>query len=146
MMRLSLPVHLNDFLGFLLFLRLGAVAFGCAIAPLLIAKTYGPGFGLAACSAAYPFWWYHFGLPRFKEQRTGLFSATFCLWGYIIMTVALSVCALEYMGILKEATGKPPAQPQDFFSTKHMVRVLVIFGVLCLYAYFKGVLFKRNNK
>ncbi len=144
-MRLSLPVYLNDFLSFLLFLRLATVVFLCVGGVPLVTKSYGPSFGVVACLFAYPLWWYHFGLPRFKEQATGIFSAKFCLWGYIIMTVWLLVCTLEYLGVLKETTGKSPENHQEFFSRTHIIRFLIIFGVLCAYSFFRGTLFKRNK-
>jgi len=145
MMRLSLPAYLNDFRSFLLFLRLAAVVFVCVIGVMLIAKSYGPGFGVCACLVAYPLWWYHFGLPRFKEQVTGIFSAEFCMWGYIIMTVWLLVFTLEYLDVLKEAAGNFPESHQSFFSKKHMIRFLIIFAVLCVYGFFKSRLSKGDR-
>jgi|SRR6516225_5509460 len=76
-MRLSVGGYCNDFLAFLLFLRLALVTGLCLAGPLLLSKAYGPGIGALAYVAAFPLWWWHFGLPRFKEQGDGFFSPGF---------------------------------------------------------------------
>jgi len=145
MMRVSLPGYCNDFLSFLLFLRLGTVVFLCAGGAILTAKSYGPGYGVIAGCAAYPLWWYHFGLPRFKSGASGIFSAKFCLWGYIWMTVVLLVCVLEYFGILKEAAGPTPVSQEEWYSRRHIIRYVIIFCVLCAYAFFKKRFFDKKG-
>jgi hypothetical protein len=102
-MRLSPRDVASDLFSFLLFLRLGFVTFLCFPGALIVSKQCGPAIGMVACIVAFPLWWYHFGLPRFKEQRSGFFSARFCFWGYVAMTALLVVDILEFFDILKEA-------------------------------------------
>ena len=102
-MRLQPRDVASDLFSFLLFLRLGLVTFFCFLALPVIIKQAGPAIGFIPCLVAFPLWWYHFGLPRFSEQRSGFFSAKFCLWGYVAMTAFLVVDVLEWLGIFKEA-------------------------------------------
>jgi len=126
-MRLSLPAYCNDSLAFLLFLRLTVVAFLCFPCTLVLSKIYGTGIGLIACLLAYPLWWYHFGLPRFKEQRSGFFSARFCLMGYVAMTAALLIVTLEFFDVIQE--GKPVHLPA-LLPKSNVLRFLIIFSAL----------------
>lgn len=92
-MRLSPRDVATDLFSLLLFLRLGFVTFLCYLGLPLVSKQYGFAIGTMACVIAFPLWWYHFGLPRLKEQPRGFnfFSAEFCLWGYVVMTAWLIV-------------------------------------------------------
>jgi hypothetical protein len=102
-MRLQPRDVASDLFSFLLFLRLGVVTLFCFLGLPVIIKQAGAATGFFVCLIAVPLWWYHFGLPRFSEQRSGFFSAKFCLWGYIAVTAYLVVDVLEWFGILKEA-------------------------------------------
>src|SRR5437660_12757580 len=104
-MRLSVAGHCNDFFAFLLFLRLTLVTGLCLAGPLLVSKAYGPCIGAVAYIVTFLLWWWHFGLPRFKEQRSGFFSPGFCLFGYLAMTASLAVIVLMAFGIIRE--GQP---------------------------------------
>lgn len=131
-MRLSVEGYCNDFLCFLLFLRLALVVFLCVPIVLVITKSYGPGIGLICCISAYPLWWYHFGLPRFKEQGSGFFSPRFCLWGYIAMTVSFLVILLEYFGILKEGEPNPHLHKASPYLRTAIMVGFAIFSVYAL--------------
>jgi membrane protease YdiL (CAAX protease family) len=132
-MKVSLPVYCNDFLAFLLFLRLALVTLLCFFGGPVLSKAYGYSVGLIACLVAFPLWWYHFGLPRFHEERSGIFSARFCLWGYLIMAAVLVVVMLLLLGVLKE--GQPhPIFPQ-WFPKSRTLRFCIIFAVLSLFAF-----------
>src|SRR3954466_5844358 len=93
-MRLSVAGYCNDFFAFLLFLRLALVTGLCLVGPPLVSKGFGPYIGASAYVAAFPLWWWHFGLPRFREYGSGFFSPGFCLFGYLAMSASLAVIAL----------------------------------------------------
>lgn len=130
-MRLSPRDVASDLFSFLLFLRLALVSFLCFGGTLMVAKQYGPVLGITACLVALPLWWYHFGLPRFKERQSSLFSAEFCLIGYLAVAATLVVCVLEYFGIIQEG------RPIHIFPKSHLVRYVIIFTVFCLYAFIR---------
>jgi hypothetical protein len=125
-MRLSVAGYCNDFFAFLLFLRLALVTGLCLFGPLLISKMYGNRVGAILCVAAFPLWWWHFGLPRFKEQGSGFFSARFCLFGYLAMSAILVVIILLAFGIIKEG---------QLHHIPERVRILIIVGVIAIYAF-----------
>lgn len=141
-MRLSVTGYSNDFFAFLLFLRLAFVTGLCLAGPLLLSKGYGPGIGGVAYTAAFPLWWWHFGLPRFKEEGGGFFSPGFCLFGYLAMTACFAVIVHMAFGVIKE--GQPHPLPQ-WFPRARVARFLIIFGALCLYAYIKRKIAKRSS-
>jgi hypothetical protein len=117
-MRLSVEGYSNDSFAFLLFLRLALVTGLCLAGPLLVSKACGPCVGAIAYIGAFPFWWWHFGLPRFKEPRSGFFAPGFCLFGYLAMSVSLAVIALMAFGVIKE--GQPHPLPQ-WFPRSHFI-------------------------
>lgn len=141
-MRLSVAGYSNDFFAFLLFLRLALVTGLCLAGPLLVSKAYGPRIGAVAYIAAVPLWWWHFGLPRFKEQGSGFFSRGFCLFGYLAMGASLAVITLLAFNVIRE--GQPHPLPA-WFPQSRVVRFLVIFAALCLYAFFKRKITKRGS-
>jgi hypothetical protein len=141
-MRLSLAGYCNDFFAFLLFLRLTLVTGLCLVGPLLVAKAYGDCLGALSYIAAFPLWWWHFGLPRFSEQRSGFFSPGFCIFGYLAMSASLVVVMLLAFGVIRE--GQPHPLPQ-WFPRSRLVRFLIIFAVLSLYAIFKRKITKKSS-
>ena len=140
-MRLSVAGYSNDFFAFLLFLRLALVTALCLAGPLVASKECGDPIGALTYIAAFPLWWWHFGLPRFKEQRSGLFSAGFCLFGYVAMSASLAVIVLLAFGVIQE--GQPHPLPQ-WFPRSRPVRFLIIFAVLSLYAVFRRKITKKG--
>jgi asparagine N-glycosylation enzyme membrane subunit Stt3 len=92
--------------------------------------------------ATFPLWWWHFGLPRFKEQGSGFFSPGFCLFGYLAMSASLAVIMLMAFGVIKE--GEPHPLP-EWFPRSRVIRFLIIFVVLCLYAFFKRKITKKGS-
>jgi hypothetical protein len=129
-MRLSPRDVASDFYSFLLFLRLGLVTFLCSLGIAIISKLGGPAIGVISCLVAFPLWWYHFGLPRFKEQQSGFFSARFCLLGYIVMSTWLVVSLLEYFGIIKEGQPIPLVRQLSPY-----LRVALLVGVVAYIVY-----------
>jgi hypothetical protein len=141
-MRLG-PHHFDGgFCSFLLFLRLMLVSLCCLLGTPVFAYFYGPSVGLAGCLAAYPLWWYHFGLPRFKEREDGFFSARFCLYGYIFMSAVLIVVVLEYFEILKE--GRPILFMQQF-GPYFRVAFWLGFAAYCAYEFIKWKATKKDD-
>lgn len=132
-MKLSLPVYSNDFLAFLLFLRLTLVVVFCLFGGIVLGKWVGTGAGLAGYGLAFPLWWYHFGLPRFGVAGSGYFSPGFCWLGYLLMAFGLVGVALLYFGVIKE--GRPIPIYPEWFPKSRVARYAIIFAALCLVEY-----------
>lgn len=129
-MRLSPRDVASDLFSFLPFLRLALVIFLCFPSPLLVTKKFGPAIGTVACILAFPLWWYHFGWPRSKEQRSGLFSQSFCMWGYFVMGASLIVAVLEYFGVIQEGRPIPFVRQLSPY-----LRVAIIVGFVTFWFY-----------
>ncbi len=130
-MRLDVDGYGN--FAFVLFLRLALVTVFCFIGPLLISKGYGQTMGVISAIAVFPLWWWHFGLPRFKEGRGGgFFSPGFCLTGYVFMALQLAVLILKKLGMVEQ--GKPHPLP-DWVPRSHTARFLIIFGLLLVFEF-----------
>jgi len=140
-MRLSVDGYGN--FAFLLFLRLGLVTAFCLIGPLLISKAYGQTIGVISAVAVFPVWWWHFGLPRFKERSgSGFFSPGFCLVGYVFMTLQLAVLLLQKFGVLKEGQRHPFP---DWVPRSHTARFLIIFALLLVFEFIYRKFRKRGS-
>ena len=130
-MRLSVDGYCN--FAFLLFLRLALVTALCLIGPQLIGRAYGNSVGVVSAIAVFPLWWWHFGLPEFKEvSGGGFFSPGFCLVGYVFMTLDLAIMILMRFGILKE--GQPHPLP-NWIPRSHTARFLIIFAILLIFEF-----------
>jgi len=140
-MRLSVAGYSN--FAFLLFLRLALVTALCLTGPVLISKVWGPRVAEFTLLAAFPLWWWHFGLPRFKEHRSGFFSPGFCLVGYLVMTASLVLITLMTFGILKE--GQSPQLPH-WFPRSRVARFLILLAIFYLFAFLKQKLRKKDSK
>lgn len=125
-MRFSLQAYWSG----LLFLRLALTVCACIGLPLVISECWGPGFAAAACLFAFPLWWFHFGLPRFKRESGGgiLSSPWFCLWGYGAITLILLASVLEVLGIIKE--GQPLFRLDEH--RRMILRRVVLVAVVCV--------------
>ena len=140
-MRLSVEGYCNDFLSFFLFLRLVCVIGLCLIGPLLLSKSCDPRIAVATYLVAFPLWWWHFGLPRFKDSGTGLFSPKFCLFGYLYMSACLAVVTLMAFGVIKEGQPHPPPQ---WIPHSPVARFLIIFSILYLYVFLRRRALKKS--
>lgn len=101
-MRLSMAAFSNDFLGFLLFLRLVSVTLLCVFGPILTLHFLGSIYGALASTAAYVLWWFHFGLSGHHTEGNDFFSRRFCLLGYVLITMTLVASILMVLGILPQ--------------------------------------------
>ena len=139
--RLDVDSYFN--FAFLLFIRLALVTAFCLIGPLLISRAYGQTIGIISGVVVFPLWWWHFGLPRFKEGRgSGFFSPGFCLVGYVFMALQLAILVLQKFGILKE--GKPHPLP-DWVPRSHTARFLIISGFLLVFEFIYRKLRKKGS-
>jgi len=141
-MRLSVAGYCNDLLGFFLFLRLVLVVGLCLLGPLLISKAWGPRIGVAAAICAFPLWWWHFGLPRFKKRGSGFFSTGFCLYGYFSMSASFVVITLMNFGILKE--GQPHQLP-EWLPRSRLAWFIILFICFFIFEFFKRKLRKKDT-